>query len=116
MENCIFCKIIAGEIPSKKLYEDELCLAFYDIAPMAPQHFLVVPKAHIKAANRIDPSNEATVGHIFSTALLPTAARMQDRRWNTCTSMCSVAKSWAHSTKFFAKGGRTPPFDIYILG
>ena len=47
MNDCIFCKIIAGEIPSKKLYEDELCLAFYDIQPLAPQHFLVVPKTHI---------------------------------------------------------------------
>ena len=66
MENCIFCKILRGEIPSKKLYEDELCLAFYDIAPMAPQHFLVIPKEHIKAANRIDKTNEAVVGHIFT--------------------------------------------------
>ena len=46
MSDCLFCKIIAGEIPSNKVYEDELCYAFYDIAPMAPVHFLVVPKQH----------------------------------------------------------------------
>ena len=66
MDDCIFCKIIAGEIPTKKIYEDEQCLAFYDIAPLAPQHILVVPKQHIAAANRIKPENEAVVGHIFS--------------------------------------------------
>lgn len=66
MDDCIFCKIIKGEIPSKKLYEDELCLAFYDIQPLAPQHFLVIPKEHIKGANWIDKSNEALIGHIFT--------------------------------------------------
>ena len=66
MNDCLFCKIAAGVIPSSKVYEDELCLAFYDIAPMAPQHFLVIPKEHIKAANRIDKTNEAVVGHIFT--------------------------------------------------
>ena len=50
MNDCIFCRILAGEIPSKKLYEDEQCLAFYDIQPLAPQHFLVIPKAHIASA------------------------------------------------------------------
>lgn len=47
MDNCVFCKIVAGEIPSKKLYEDDKYLAFFDIAPMAPVHFLVIPKQHI---------------------------------------------------------------------
>ena len=44
MEDCLFCKIIAGEIPSSKVYEDDLCYAFYDISPLAPTHFLVVPR------------------------------------------------------------------------
>ena len=66
MSDCLFCKIIAGDIPSKKVYEDESVYAFYDIDPQAPTHFLVIPKEHIKAANRIDKTNEATIGHIFS--------------------------------------------------
>lgn len=66
MNDCIFCKIIAGEIPSKKLYEDELCLAFYDIQPLAPQHFLVIPKQHLSGASEINKDNEELVGHIFS--------------------------------------------------
>lgn len=66
MNDCIFCKIIAGEIPSKKLYEDELCLAFYDIQPLAPQHFLVIPKQHLSGASEINKDNAELVGHIFS--------------------------------------------------
>ncbi len=66
MNDCIFCKIISGEIPSNKVYEDELCYAFYDIAPMAPKHFLVVPKAHLSAASEITEDNAAVVGHIFA--------------------------------------------------
>lgn len=64
--DCLFCKIIAGEIPSKKIYEDDKVLAFYDIEPQAPTHFLVIPKEHIQDANGINPENEAIVGHIFS--------------------------------------------------
>ena len=66
MDNCIFCKIINGDIPTTKVYEDDLCLAFKDIEPLAPVHFLVVPKTHITGASQISAENEAVVGHIFS--------------------------------------------------
>lgn len=66
MENCLFCKIVAGEIPSKKAYEDDLCLAFYDIDPQAPVHFLVIPKAHIGSVAEVDDDNSAVVAHIFA--------------------------------------------------
>jgi histidine triad (HIT) family protein len=66
MNDCLFCKIIAGEIPSKKVYEDELCYAFYDISPLAPTHFLVVPKLHLASAAEITPENAAVVGHIYA--------------------------------------------------
>ena len=65
MMDCLFCKIIAGEIPSNKLYEDELCYAFYDIAPMAPVHFLVVPKQHFASAAEVTAENAAVIGHIY---------------------------------------------------
>lgn len=65
MSDCLFCKIIAGEIPSKKVYEDDLCYAFYDIAPMAPMHFLVVPKEHFASAAEVTPANSAVIGHIY---------------------------------------------------
>ncbi len=66
MSDCLFCKIVAGDIPSKKVYEDELCYAFYDIDPQAPVHFLVIPKEHIQSVSQVDASNAATVGHIFA--------------------------------------------------
>ncbi len=64
--DCIFCKIAEGTIPSKKVYEDDLCLAFYDINPEAPIHVLVIPKAHIPSANEIGADNREIVGHIFA--------------------------------------------------
>ena len=66
MNDCLFCRIIAGEIPSKKVYEDELCFAFYDIAPLAPTHFLVVPKLHLASAAEVNEENAAVVGHIYA--------------------------------------------------
>ena len=60
MGDCLFCKIIAGEIPSKKIYEDDKVLAFYDISPEAPVHFLVIPKEHISSANEINEKNKRT--------------------------------------------------------
>ena len=65
MSDCLFCKIAAGEIPANKLYEDDKCLAFYDIAPQAPVHFLVIPKAHIASCGEITAENSAIVAHIF---------------------------------------------------
>ena len=62
---CVFCKIAAGEIPANKLYEDEKVLAFYDLDPQAPIHFLVIPKEHIASAGEITPENSALVAHIF---------------------------------------------------
>ena len=65
MENCLFCKIVAGVIPSTKVYEDETILAFRDIAPQAPTPILVIPKAHIGSVAEVTPANSAVVAHIF---------------------------------------------------
>lgn len=64
--DCLFCSIIKGEIPSKKLYEDEVCYAFADINPQAPVHCLIVPKVHITSADEITAENADIVAHIFS--------------------------------------------------
>ncbi len=66
MDDCLFCKIVAGEVPSKKVYEDELCYAFHDVKPRAPVHFLVVPKQHLTSAAEVTEENQALVGHIFT--------------------------------------------------
>ena len=73
MSDCLFCKIIAGVIPSSKVYEDDLCYAFNDIAPQAPTHFLVVPKAHITSVSAIPAENSAVVAHIFEVIAKVTA-------------------------------------------
>lgn len=66
MEECIFCKIIKGEIPSNKVYEDEEILAFRDINPVAPVHVLVIPKKHISNITEIKKEDEALIGKIYS--------------------------------------------------
>lgn len=63
--DCLFCKIIDGQIPSNKVYEDEYVFAFYDINPMAPVHVLVVPKTHIASADEVDEKNSVYVSKIF---------------------------------------------------
>ena len=65
MSDCLFCKIASGEIPSSKVYEDDLVYAFFDIDPQAPAHFLVIPKAHIGSCGEITPENSAVVAHAF---------------------------------------------------
>ena len=67
MENCLFCKIIAGDIPSAKVYEDEMTYAFRDIAPMAPTHVLVVPKTHVTGLSDIDNLDDAALAACLRT-------------------------------------------------
>ena len=73
MNDCLFCKIIEGTIPSKKVYEDESVYAFYDIAPQAPVHILVIPKTHIASADEITADTAACVAAVF--AAIPRIAK-----------------------------------------
>lgn len=66
MSDCIFCKIIRGEIPCKKVYEDEDILAFHDISPIAPVHFMVIPKQHVASLADADESHAPVLGKLFS--------------------------------------------------
>ena len=75
MENCLFCKIVAGTIPSTKVYEDETVLAFRDIAPMAPTHILVIPKTHMPSVDGVTAENSAVVAHIFE--VIPQIAKAE---------------------------------------
>lgn len=67
-ENCIFCKIIAGEIPSKLVYEDDVCVAFNDISPQAPTHILVIPREHFASLDKAEKSHKEVLGHLLLTA------------------------------------------------
>ena len=71
--DCIFCAIVRGDIPSSKVYEDELCYAFLDIQPQAPVHCLVVPREHIASMDGVNSENAATVAHILTR--IPTIAK-----------------------------------------
>ena len=75
MTDCLFCKIIAGAIPSTKVYEDETVFAFRDINPQAPTHILVIPKTHISGCNGITADNSAVVAHIFE--VIPQIAKAE---------------------------------------
>ncbi len=66
MDDCIFCKIIAGDIPSARLYEDDTVIAFRDISPQAPVHVLVVPKKHVAGVNMLQTADTDLLGHIFA--------------------------------------------------
>jgi len=68
MSECIFCKIIAGEIPSDTVYSDELVTAFRDVNPVAPTHILIVPNKHIAAVSELPEEDEQLVGHLFTVA------------------------------------------------
>lgn len=63
--DCLFCRIVAGEIPSNKVYEDDTVLAFYDIEPKAPVHVLVIPKCHLSGVREVTAENSGVVAHIF---------------------------------------------------
>ncbi|MDR1597208.1 MAG: histidine triad nucleotide-binding protein [Treponema sp.] len=68
MDDCIFCKIIKGEIPGKNIYEDDEMLAFHDVNPQAPVHFLLVPKKHIRNIMELDKSDTALLGRLLFKA------------------------------------------------
>ena len=105
--DCLFCKIIAGEIPSNKLYEDELCYAFYDIAPMAPTHFLVVPKAHFASAAEVTEENAAVVGHIYAViAKLAKELGFADG-YRVVTNVGELAGQTVHHIHFHVLSGKT---------
>ena len=105
MENCLFCKIIAGDIPSTKVYEDEKVLAFRDIAPQAPTHILVIPKAHIASVAEITAENAPLVAHIFQ--VIPEIARAEglDGGYRVVSNCGADAGQTVHHLHFHILGG-----------
>ncbi len=66
--SCIFCKIVAGEIPSTRVFEDDMCIAFNDLSPQAPTHLLIVPREHFDSLDKAKTEHKATLGHLLLTA------------------------------------------------
>ena len=106
MSNCLFCKIIAGEIPSTKVYEDETVLAFRDIAPQAPTHILVIPKTHIPSVDGITPENTHIVSHIFT--VIPGIARAEglEGGYRVVSNCGADAGQTVHHLHFHILGGK----------
>ena len=112
MSNCLFCKIIAGDIPSTKVYEDELCYAFRDIAPQAPTHILVIPKAHIASVAEITPENSAVVAHIFQ--IIPQIAKAEglENGYRVVSNCGDDAGQTVHHLHFHILGGKKLSVDM----
>ena len=106
MEDCLFCKIAAGDIPSKKLYEDEQVVAFYDIAPQAKVHFLVIPKKHIPSAAALTEEDGALLGHVF--AVIAKLAREQGFAdgYRVVTNVGELAGQTVHHIHFHVLSGK----------
>ncbi len=107
--DCLFCSIIKGDIPSSKVYEDDTCYAFLDIAPQAPVHFLVVPKVHIASADAITDCNASVIAHIFS--VIPRIAAEQGLE-NGYRIITNVGEDGCQSVKhlhFHVLGGKKLP-------
>lgn len=66
--NCIFCKIVAGGIPSTRVFEDDVCIAFNDLSPQAPHHILIIPREHIDSLDTAETGHKETLGHLLVTA------------------------------------------------
>ena len=110
--DCIFCRIIAGEIPSSKVYEDERCYAFRDINPQTPVHVLVVPKAHIASADEINAENSAYVAAIFEAIPKIAAAEGLKNGYRVITNCGDDACQTVKHLHFHIMGGRKLPENM----
>ena len=104
--DCLFCKIVKGDIPSTKVYEDDLVLAFRDIAPMAPTHILVIPKAHIGSVAEITCENADVVAHIFT--VIPQIAKAEglENGYRVVSNCGADAGQTVHHLHFHILGGK----------
>ena len=106
MSNCLFCRIIAGEIPSTKVYEDEAVYAFRDIAPQAPTHILVIPKTHISGCNGITEENCDVVAHIFRVIPQIAGAEGLDNGYRVVSNCGDDGCQSVHHLHFHILGGK----------
>ena len=112
MENCIFCKIAAGEIPSACLYDGDGVYAFKDINPQAPVHFLVIPKEHIKDASCINAENAGLVAHCLEVAALVAKQEGLDNGFRIVSNCGEDAGQTVHHLHFHVLGGKTMSLEM----
>lgn len=112
MSDCIFCKIIAGQIPSAKVYENETVYAFRDINPMAPVHILIVPKEHIASADEISAQNSASVAAIFEAIPKIAAAEGLSNGYRVITNCGEDGCQSVKHLHFHLLGGKKLPDNM----
>ena len=112
MSNCLFCKIINGQIPSTKVYEDETVFAFRDINPQAPVHVLVVPKIHVEDCNGITAENSAVVAHIFEVIPQIAAAEGLTGGYRVVSNCGADAGQTVQHLHFHILGGKTLALEM----
>ena len=110
--DCIFCKIIAGEIPSSKVYEDEKILAFNDINPMAPVHVLVIPKQHIASCDGVNAENSSVIAHIFENIPMIAQKAGAKNGYRVITNCGEDAKQSVKHLHFHILGGKSLPENM----
>jgi len=112
--NCLFCKIVQGQIPSRKVYEDDRVYAFHDIHPWAPVHFLLIPKAHIPSLAQVDAAHAALLGHMMT--LVPKLALQEgcnpypEGGWRVVTNTGAEGGQEIHHLHLHVMGGPRPWF------
>ena len=105
MSDCLFCKIVAGDIPSTKVYEDETVFAFRDIAPQAKTHILVIPKEHIASVAEINEANSAVISHIFEVIAKIAKDEGLDGGYRVVSNCGDDAGQTVHHLHFHILGG-----------
>lgn len=106
MEECIFCRIVAGKIPSRKVYEDEDILAFHDIHPVAPVHFMVVPKLHIDSLAQVDLGHQLLLGKMLVLASKLAIEQGCSDGWRTVINTGRVGRQEVYHLHIHIIGGR----------
>ena len=110
--DCIFCKIAEGTIPSNKVYEDELCLAFHDVNPQTPVHVLVIPKAHIASADEVSAENSRAVARIFEVIPAVAKAAGLTNGYRVITNCGEDACQSVKHLHFHVMGGKKLPENM----
>ena len=105
MQDCIFCKIISGEIPSSKVYEDEYVYAFNDINPMAPVHILVIPKKHVANVMDINSENSDMIAHIFEAIAIIAKQQKLEKGFRVVSNCNEYAGQTVFHLHFHILGG-----------
>ena len=108
MTDCIFCKIVAGKIPSRKVYEDDEMLAFHDINPLAPVHFMIIPKKHIESLASVEEGDAAVLGRMMAKAASLARAEGSTDGFRTIVNTGRIGRQDVYHLHIHVIGGPTP--------